>query len=359
MSDPTQSARILVIDDEPMNVRVVERMLYSAGYPNVRTLTDSRDVESLCASWWPDLLILDITMPHMDGFAVLHALGSRIPHGSYLPTLMITADPSPEIRLKALDSGANDFLNKPFDQTEVLLRVRNLLFTWFLHRQVQDQAATLERLMQESARAFEHAYAEIIDRLGSAAEFRDDLTGQHTRRVGALTHRIALALDMAPEEADLIGRAAPLHDLGKLALPDSILLKPGKSTPEEFRLIKTHTLRGAAMLAGGQHELMRKAEEIALTHHEWWNGAGYPSGLSGEEIPISGRIVAVADVFDALTSERPYRPALSVFQAIAEMTSLKGIQFDPRVLDAFFGLASGDDLPPSTLPGQPRELPAS
>ncbi len=212
-----------------------------------------------------------------------------------------------------------------------------------LHLQLRGQNALLESRVRERTRELEDAYFEMVDRLAAAAEFRDDDTGEHARRVGELSAVLARNLGLAGDEVELIRRAAPLHDVGKIGIPDHILLKPGTLIPEEFELMKTHVKVGAGILSEGKSDLLRLAEEIALTHHERWDGTGYPVGLKGEAIPLSGRIVAVADVFDAIISTRPYRKARSIEEAIEVIENGAGTQFDPRVVDAL--MAHVDQVP--------------
>ncbi|TMI72413.1 MAG: HD domain-containing protein [Bacillati bacterium ANGP1] len=203
-----------------------------------------------------------------------------------------------------------------------------------LHLQLRGQNALLELRVRERTQELEDAYFEMVERLAAAAEFRDDDTGEHARRVGELSAVLARNLGLAADEIELIRRAAPLHDVGKIGIPDHILLKPGALIPEEFELMKTHVKVGAGILSEGKSDLLRLAEEIALTHHERWDGTGYPVGLKGEAIPLSGRIVAVADVFDAIISTRPYRKARSIAEAIKVIKNGGGTQFDPKVVDA-------------------------
>ena len=204
-----------------------------------------------------------------------------------------------------------------------------------LHLHVQEQNAVLEERVRERTQELEATHLEMLDRLAVAAEFRDDATGQHIKRVGQMSAILAQSLGLSKNQVELIQRAAPLHDVGKIGIPDRILLKPGTLIPEEFEVIKTHTTIGARILAGGRFALLRMAEEIALTHHERWDGTGYPQGLKGEAIPLPGRIVALADAFDALTSPRSYKKAQSVEAAVVAIKRGAGTQFDPRVVDAF------------------------
>jgi len=328
-------ARILIVDDQQANVRLLERVLESAGYTQVFGTTDSREAVPLALQCRPDLILLDLSMPHMDGFEVMRQLGQHLSPDEYLPILVLTADITSEAKQQALSIGAKDFLTKPFEITEVLLRIRNLLHARFLHVALQGQNQVLDQKVRERTRQLEKAHLEILERLALAAEYRDDCTGRHTQRVGRLSALLAGALGLAEEEVVLFRRAAPLHDVGKIGIPDLILLKPGRLTPEEFAVMKTHTTIGARILSGGSFPLLKLAEEIALRHHERWDGSGYPGGLAGEAIPLSGRILAVADSFDALTHERPYKQAWPVEEAMAEVASQSGRQFDPRVVAAF------------------------
>jgi putative two-component system response regulator len=230
------------------------------------------------------------------------------------------------------------------------------------HRTTPSELGALQALADSTAIAMENvrinqeledSRLETLERLALAAEYRDDGTRQHTERVARTSRRLAQRLGLASEQTSLIYQAAPLHDVGKLAVPESILLKPGRLTPEEFEQVKTHTITGGAILAGSSSAVLQTAEAIALTHHEWWNGHGYPAGLAGEDIPLSGRIVAVADVFDALTHERPYKDAWPVDQAVAEVRSLRESQFDPDVVEVFMEL-DPDDL--VELPAHSRAI---
>jgi putative two-component system response regulator len=330
-----KNARILIVDDQEANVRLLEAILRRAGYVCLRSMADPRGVASVYDEFDPDLLLLDLHMPHLDGFAVMDGLKPRIPSGSYFPILVLTADITPEAKQRALASGAKDFLIKPFDPTEVLLRIENLLETRFLHLALRNQNQILEDKVRERTKELEETHLEMLDRLAVAAEFRDDDTGQHTKRVGWMSAVLARHLGLPAEQIELIQRAAPLHDIGKIGIPDRILLKPGALSPEEFEVIKTHTTIGARILSGGRFALLRTAEEIAFTHHERWDGTGYPQGLTGEAIPLSGRIVALADAFDALISVRPYKKARRIEESMVEIQRGAGAQFDPSVVEAF------------------------
>ena len=328
-------ARILIVDDEPANVRLLERLLRRGGYANVTTLTDARDVLPALVEQKPDLILLDLHMPHLDGFGVMQLAASCIAPTTYLPILVLTADLTTETKQRALSAGATDFLTKPFDPIEVLLRVGNLLRTRALHRRLQEANQSLEEKVRERTRELEEAGIEILQRLALAAEFRDDHTHEHTMRVGRGAELLAGELGCPESEVELIARAAPLHDIGKIATPDAILLKPDRLTPDEFAAMQEHTTAGATILGEGKSMVVRLAARIALTHHERWDGTGYPRGLRGEQIPRASRIVSVVDVFDALTHARPYKPAWPVERALAEIERQCGRQFDPEVVEAF------------------------
>ncbi|MBH5318801.1 response regulator [Paenibacillus sp. GSMTC-2017] len=330
-----KTATFLIVDDQEYNISLLERILTRAGYTNLITTTDATQLELLYRDNEPDIVLLDLHMPVMDGLSALQHLKEWKRDGDYLPVLVLTADVTPEARMRVLHEGADDFITKPFDRTEVVLRIKNFLKTRYYYLQLQEQNQDLEIRVQERTKEIEQAKNEILTVLGRTAEFRDDETGQHTQRVGQLAGKLAHALGLPEEEADLIRRAAPLHDIGKIGISDTILLKPGRFTPEEFAKMKQHTEIGSIILQESQFPVLQLAKSIALSHHEKWDGSGYPSGLSGEDIPLVGRIVAIADFYDALTHERPYKRAWTHEEAIAEIQNQRGIHFDPRVVDAF------------------------
>lgn len=334
LRQPLNRARILIVDDQEANIALLRRILEREGYEYMRSTTDGSQAAGIFAEYKPDLVLLDLHMPGHDGFKVLAELGPTINNGGYLPVLMLTGDASVEAKRGALSLGAKDFLAKPFDASEVSLRIRNLLETRFLYLSLENQNTLLETRVEARTRELVLSQMEILDRLARAAEIRDDDTGRHTQRVGQLSGSLASALGLASHTVELVRRVAPLHDVGKIGIPDSILRKPDKLTPEEIRVMRTHTLIGAQILSGGQSDLVMVAGRIALSHHEWWNGAGYPHGISGNQIPIEARIVAVADVFDAVTHSRPYRAAWSVDAALEEIQRKSGSHFDPRVVQA-------------------------
>jgi len=252
----------------------------------------------------------------------------------YRPVAVVTAAATAEAKRRALTLGARDFLARPFDRVEVLLRLKNLLETRSLHLQLAHHNRRLEAEVRARTQELRAAQIEAIERLAQAAEFRDGQTGEHTRRVGEHSAALAAALKLPEPEIELIRLAAPLHDIGKLGIPDHILLKPSTLTPSEFAYMKRHTVIGARILAGGRSKLVDLAAKIALTHHERWDGRGYLR-LTPKDVDLAGRIVAVADVYDALTHERPYKRAWTHAEAVAEIVQQRGRQFDPAVVDAF------------------------
>ncbi|HLN99043.1 MAG TPA: HD domain-containing phosphohydrolase [Pyrinomonadaceae bacterium] len=328
------TARILIVDDQPSNVALLRGILEEEDFASCRGITDSREALPVFIEYLPDLILLDLQMPFLDGFEVMKQLQACLSPGDFLPILVLTADITPEAKRRALTEGALDFLTKPFDATEVVLRIKNLLQTRSLHLQLRGQNQFLDQKVRDRTAELEATQIEILERMALAAEYRDDDTGEHTKRVGRTSARIAEALGWSVSEVELLRRAAPLHDVGKIAISDSILLKPAKLTTEEFETMKRHTTLGAKMLSGGRFPLLQLAEQIALTHHERWDGTGY-IGMRGEDIPMAGRIVTVADVFDALTSARPYKEAWPLSDAIAEIQRQSGRQFDPQIVEAF------------------------
>jgi putative two-component system response regulator len=326
------SARILVVDNEASNVRTLSRILHTAGYTNVAATTDPTEVLALFAEHEPDLLLLDLHMPVLDGVAVLERLAELAAPYSYLPVLVLTGDSSQQARRRALSKGAKDFVTKPFEVDEVLLRIRNLLETKYLHREIATENVQLEQRVKERTAELESAHLDTLERLAVAAEFRDDDTGKHTERVAAISAILGREAGFEEEEIELLRRAAPLHDLGKIGIPDAILRKPGALTTDEWEIMKTHTTAGARILGGGRSRIIRLAEEIALSHHERWDGSGYPEARSGEAIPLAARVVAVADVFDALTSDRVYRKAWASDDVLAYIQSHAATHFDPTLV---------------------------
>jgi putative two-component system response regulator len=335
---------ILIVDDEPVNVLLLERILEESGFTSVFSTTDSTQTLALYKNLQPDLILLDLSMPFLDGFAVMEKLRENTLPGDYMPILVLTADITNETKQRALSSGAMDFLTKPFDVSEVLLRIKNLLHTRLLHLQIRTHNEQLEQRIRERTHELAESKLEILERLAIAGEYRDHDTGAHTRRVGSVAAALAQATGVEPRKVELIRRAAMLHDIGKIGIPDLILLKPGKLDLAELEVMKSHTKIGAKILSGSRDELLRMAERIALTHYEWWDGSGYPVGLSGAEIPFEGRVVALADALDALTHERPYKRAWSLEAALAKIQEQSGKQFDPALVEVLIRLLRNIDL---------------
>jgi putative two-component system response regulator len=343
-----ESARILIVDDEKAYVQLLQRFLESAGYRNVQTTTNPHEVPALVESFKPDLILLDLRMPEMDGIEVMKQL-EPITSSFYLPILVLTGDITEDAKRRSLSSGARDFLNKPFDLTEVRLRIENLLETRYLHLELRRQNEMLEEHVLERTSELEEVRLEILERLSLAADYRDDATGRHTKRVSELSAQIGRELGLPDDEIDHIRLAASLHDIGKIGIPDLVLLKPGELTAEETALMKTHTTIGAKVLSGSRSRMLQMAETIALAHHERWDGDGYPRGLKGEDIPLVARIVALADVVDALSSDRPYRDAWPREDIAAEIENQSGKQFDPQVVEAYLRITGQKTAPDAAV----------
>ena len=334
--DVKADASILVVDDEFPNLKLVERMLRAEGYQQVVGVADPREVLARYREHVPDVILLDLNMPYMDGFQVmaqLRALNDSLPP----PILVLTAQHDKSYCHRALDEGAKDYLTKPFDRVELLMRVRNLLEIHRYHRDLHDRNAVLTAKVRERTLQLRETRLQVVRRLGRAAEYRDNETGLHIIRMSKVATLVGEAMGMDADQCDLLLNASPMHDIGKIGIPDHILRKPGKLDPDEFETMKRHTTIGAEILAGDDSDLLRMAREIALSHHEKWNGKGYPNGLVGEAIPLTGRVCAVADVFDALTSVRPYKKAWTVEAAVELIRKERGEHFDPAVVDAFLG----------------------
>ncbi len=329
-----KAASILVIDDEPFNVEILLDLLDMNGFSNVIGTSDPVEGVELYKEKEIDLVLLDINMPVMDGFQVMKAF-SNVIKTIHPPILVLTALKDREVRLKALNSSARDFLEKPFDSEEVVCRIANLLEMHLSQKLFEKYSITLEKSVQERTRKIEKTQSEILDCLAYAAEYRDMDTANHTVRVGWYSRIIAEKYGFRADELDLIQQAAPMHDIGKIGVSDSILLKPGKLTDDEFDKIKLHSEIGAEILSQSNARVMKCAKIIALTHHEKWNGKGYPKGLKGLKIPIQGRIVAIADVFDALSMDRPYKKAWSLEKILKLLKEESGEHFDPSLVQVF------------------------
>ncbi len=339
LSEQILKAKILIVDDQKLHTLFLEKVLKKEGYKNIECLTDAKKTISLCHDFQPDIILLDLIMPVIDGFQVLEQLKEEREE-NYLPVLALSEERSAEIRHRALEAGVTDFLSKPYESAEVLMRIRNMIETRILHLEVKNQNKLLEIKVQERTQELNDSRLEIIRRLAQAAECRDNDTGLHIIRMSHYCTALGEALGLGVKQCELILNASPLHDIGKIGIPDSILLKPGKLTPEEFEVMKTHTVIGARLLAGSNSEIMKMAEMIVLTHHEKWDGSGYPRKLKGDQIPLLGQICSVCDVFDALTSKRSYKKAWSVERAVEEIVSLKEKHFKASLVEAFVEILS-------------------
>ena len=329
-----EGARILIVDDEPINLKLLDKILSAQGYNNLVLLQDSRKVLDTYRQQRADLILLDINMPYLDGFDVLEQL-KALDDPLFPPVVILTAQNSQDFLLRALNAGARDFITKPFDRNELLARVRNMLDAYLAHRLVFEQKDVLDEIVQTRTNELRRTRLQVVQRLGRAAEYRDNETGNHILRMSHISALLAKSIGWNEADCELMLHASPMHDIGKIGIPDHILLKPGKLGPEEWEIMKTHATIGANILEGDDSDLMRCASEIALTHHEKWDGSGYPYGLSGEAIPLTGRIAALADVFDALTSERPYKKAWTVESAVDLIKESRGTHFDPELVAVF------------------------
>jgi putative two-component system response regulator len=327
-------SKIFIVDDEPANLKLLDKMLSSQGYSQLISIQDPREVLSRYLEIKPDLILLDINMPHLDGYEVMEQIRA-LNDPNVPPIIILTAQHGRDYLLKALSLGARDFVGKPFDRVELLMRVSNLLNAHYAHRILQDKKELLEEMVRERTEALNESRLQVVRRLGRAAEYRDNETGLHIIRMSQFSEILAKGLGWSPARAELMLHASPMHDIGKIGIPDSILLKPGKFEDDEWEIMKTHASIGYDILNDGSSDLLVLASEIALSHHEKWDGTGYPKGLSGTDIPQSGRIVAVADVFDALTSPRPYKKAWSIEEAESYIVENSGSHFDPQVVEQF------------------------
>jgi putative two-component system response regulator len=326
--------QVVIVDDNPVNLKLMESLVKRAGDYTPLVFQDSAEGLDWCLNNIPDLLIVDYMMPPPDGLEFIKRFRERAINAD-IPVLMITADHEKETRYAALDTGANDFLTKPIDNAEFRARMRNMLALRRSQKSLADRATWLAEKVAEATEEILDREHEMITRLSRAAEFRDPETGAHIQRMSNYSRLIAEQLGLSDEDQALILRAAPMHDVGKIAIPDHILLKPGRLDDEELVIMRTHAEKGYEILKDSKSSLLDTAALIAMTHHEKWDGTGYPRGLSGEDIPMFGRIVAVADVFDALTTERPYKKAWEVERATQFLKDGMDNHFDSRVVQAF------------------------
>ncbi|MBF0479794.1 MAG: response regulator [Candidatus Omnitrophica bacterium] len=329
-----RESKVMIVDDDPISLTLLSQILKKDGYTNITSLTDSRKAEQVYDHLKPELVILDLNMPHVSGLDIIKLLKSKN-KGDYLPILILTSSDDKESRQKSLDSGAKDFVNKPYDTKEVLSRSRNIIEVRLLNQQIKNNNLVLEQKVHERTQELFDTQMDLIDRLSRAMEFRDTETGMHILRMSHYSDCLAKSIGLSSKECEIILTASPLHDIGKIGIPDSILLKPGKLTPDEFDIMKTHTTIGGKLLGGSKSYFLEVAHDIALNHHEKWDGTGYPQKLTGIQIPLSGRICCITDVFDALTSKRPYKEPWPLDKTLEELKKGKGTHFDPVLVDKF------------------------
>jgi len=341
MDTAIKKSNILIVDANTANIALLENILEDAGYDEFTSTTDPRTVLSLCMEEEFDLILLDIRMPHMSGLEVMEVLAKEFPAGYYLPILVLTAQLDQETRQKALAFGAKDFLTKPFQHWEALLRIRNQLETRYFYKRQILRADILEREVAKRTEEILSVQLEIVRRLGMAGEFRDNETGAHVIRMSRVSEVIARGAGLDEKTCELILYSSTMHDVGKIGVPDRILLKPGKLDKEEWEIMKSHADIGARIIGDYPADIFWMAGVIAASHHEKWDGSGYPQGLKGEAIPISARIAAISDVFDALLSARPYKEPWPLDKALAVMKENSGTHFDPKLLDVFFDRLDG------------------
>jgi putative two-component system response regulator len=330
----SDTAVVLIVDDSEPTLKLLGHMVGKLPDAKPILFQDPTAALAWCQEQLPDMVLADYMMPEVDGLEFITRF-RRLPDAVEIPIVMVTSSELVDVRYQAFSIGANDFLNKPVDPIELQARLRNLLQLRQSQRKLRSRASWLAEEVSKQTEMIAEREKEIIWRLARAAEHRDMETGNHIQRVASYSRLIARQLGCSSEEQDLIYLAAPMHDIGKVGIPDQILLKRGRLDAAERKLMERHTVIGHAILSDGASELIQMAALIALNHHERFDGSGYPNGLEGEEIPLCGRIIAVADVFDALSTRRIYKPAWSVAATVADLKAESGGHFDPECLSAF------------------------
>jgi len=327
MSDFFPNETILVVDDEPANIKTLAAALGDR-YRILAATSGAQALDIVFDRFWElDLILMDVQMPGLSGYDVNARVRSYTKTAD-IPIIFITSRTDPGEEAMGLDMGAVDYIGKPFHPVTVRARVKTQI-------ELKKHKEYLDDMVAVRTQELLQAREDIVMRLAKAAETRDNETGMHIIRLSKLCEMLARASGMKRTLAHTLATASLLHDVGKIGIPDNILLKPGKHTDEERAIMKTHTTLGGEILAGGDNDLLIMARRIALTHHERWDGTGYPNGLKGDEIPCEGRITSVCDVFDALTSERPYKRAWSMEEAAAFLRENSGSMFEPQLVDLF------------------------
>ncbi len=329
--------KILIVDDETKNRTLLATYLDAEGYEYQEAVNGMQAIK-MTKDCQPDLILMDIMMPLMNGFEAARKL-KEDPETRHIPIIMLTALEDRESKIRGLETGAEEYLTKPVDRMDLKVRVRNLLRLKEFSDFLANHNRILEKQVDKRTQALKDSFVETIYTLMRAAEYRDDETGIHVKRVSFYTRKLAEKLGMDKTFCETVFYASPMHDVGKLGIPDRILLKSGEFTPEEWEIMKTHTTIGAGILAETLSPYLRMGREIALGHHERWDGGGYPDGLQGDSIPLPARIMQICDVYDALRSKRPYKPAFGHAKTMKIMTRGDGrtgpSHFDPEVLAAF------------------------
>jgi len=334
-------SRILIVDNDARSLQLLEMLFKAEGYVT-ETATNGEDALKFIPGFRPDLIVLDVILPGIDGFQVAGRL-KLDPATKTIPIIMVGTPDNRGSEIRALQMGAEEFLTKPIERTELWVRVRNLLRLREFSRFLEQHNHILEEQVAARTQELREAYRDTILTMVRAAEFKDEETGNHVQRISYYCRDMAEEMGLGDEFTEQLFYASPMHDIGKIAIPDAILLKPGGFTPEEWAIMKGHTTYGAKILEKGNSPYIKMGAEIALNHHERWDGGGYPNGSKGEEIPLSARIMNIADIYDTLRSKRPYKPALAHEKTMEVITVGDGRtmpgHFDPQVLAAFMRCA--------------------